>query len=473
MNGMLITDTFSFHMPKVFAGEHAFARLVSKMRFTTNPVKNRFIFYEWCRQSVSRRLKTDKEFAARVKVRNLRRRHAEMLYSLEDELRVRTREWTMLPESINMQKLEKKLEGAQNAVSNMQRVLAVHKENPARTEKDDKAMGKIGRIGILLPVKNQEILRIKEEMERVRLATPTLQVLEDTQQRLQALLDELGLTEAMQQVSSTVREAGNNCYRRGVSFEEICEHVVRENLLTEVAAREGRDASSLFLIRNVKFGFAAKQGCTAEFDMLICAKRKVDDTMPLPETVQIPRESYFCDVLGVVEVKRNADDIGQAFCSYQEPLLWLCGVQSRYDSSTFSSRVYKDGHFTYCVLDHSGETLVLSKESFASILPRDEHEREVAPFLFKDKIYFITKDTQLEGMSSSLQARALYQLSTSDTISDELSEDDEASMDRIRLNLIAKYPHMGKTLCTCELLDMYQRDGLLKQIFVIGKEDTS
>jgi len=51
------------------------------------------------------------------------------------------------------------------------------------------------------------------------------------------------------------------------------------------------------------------------------------------------------EVLAVVEMKRNPDDVGDAFLSYQSSLSWLAGLKHLYDPAIWKTKAYPKGHF--------------------------------------------------------------------------------------------------------------------------------
>ena len=50
-------------------------------------------------------------------------------------------------------------------------------------------------------------------------------------------------------------------------------------------------------------------------------------------------------MLAFIEVKRNPDDLGEAYCSYQPSLRWLCGLEEEYDPTDYVTKAYPTGHF--------------------------------------------------------------------------------------------------------------------------------
>ena len=100
---------------------------------------------------------------------------------------------------------------------------------------------------------------------------------------------------------------------------------------------------------------------------------------------ELPRR--FVKVLAFVESKRNADDIGLAFGSYQSLLAWLVGERTRYDPQQFACARFPSGHFEGSArLEHAenGVRWTFSPQSF-SAFRRDEQAG-----LYVDNLWFCT-----------------------------------------------------------------------------------
>lgn len=81
---------------------------------------------------------------------------------------------------------------------------------------------------------------------------------------------------------------------------------------------------------------ASVTGSPGEFDIFICLRTSpwsidsmTNSNVKSNKTIKnIPKDSskyYNCQVLAVIEVKRNIDDIGTAFSGLQPAITWLTG----------------------------------------------------------------------------------------------------------------------------------------------------
>ena len=180
------------------------------------------------------------------------------------------------------------------------------------------------------------------------------EVFKDSERRCLELYESIGLSDAREAVGSMQLFGGHGRNSRGKSFEAVAADVVRSHLIPDVAHKRGIDKHSVFAVRNVKLGMASSKGSTAEFDCLLCVKDKRPDRLE-----NIKQKGIFCKVIAVVEVsflsatasgrdylstycaysavplaphlpiqvKRNADDMGEAFMGYQSSLNWLTGSE--------------------------------------------------------------------------------------------------------------------------------------------------
>jgi hypothetical protein len=172
------------------------------------------------------------------------------------------------------------------------------------------------------------------------------EVLKDAERRCLELYESIGLSDAQEAVGSMQLFGGHGRNNRGKSFEAVAADVVKNHLIPDVAHKRGLDEESVFAVRNVKLGMASSKGSTAEFDCLLCVKDKRPDRLE-----NIKQKGIFCRVIAVVEVtllsatavptyctylphrlpplqvKRNADDMGEAFMGYQSSLNWLSGSE--------------------------------------------------------------------------------------------------------------------------------------------------
>jgi hypothetical protein len=257
---------------------------------------------------------------------------------------------------------------------------------------------------------------------------------------------------------------------------------------------------------------ASSKGSTAELDSLICIRAE----RPARLDSYKPRGS-FCKVLAVVEVKRNPDDIGEAFVGYQKSLAWLAGLQSLYDPSAWRTKAYPTGHFheRLFLQDWNGEGLIFTTESFAEMkrdivrlpntssgleqfvvseesLPHTGTDGSAASTggvstltrtvesargvtdstspsrsysMFVDGLYFVTKDGSLDSVHSKAMSWAINKVAGEKEFDMDLS--DEEAVENLRLRVEERYPHRVSTL---DVIDVYKQCGLYGQVFVVCDE---
>ncbi|KAJ1399239.1 hypothetical protein B484DRAFT_406379 [Ochromonadaceae sp. CCMP2298] len=301
----------------------------------------------------------------------------------------------------------------------------------------------------------------------------------------------------------------------------------------------------------MKFGMGGGKGTTAELDCILCTRDQLPDRFQTPDSetpdtetptqdpnppkkrvAKVPKgvpKGVFCRVLGVVEVKRSADDVGEAFVGYQAALNWLSGREEHYDPAEWVTKAYPTGHFrdrpflhvTHTPPPHTGATpnpnfdrggggnggsgeggssggsthaglsLIFTPESFAGLrrtvvvgVDGVEGMREEvcgedvegvqgasdppttpAP-LFLHNLYFVSRDGCLDLISSKQASWAMNKLSIEPDFDDSLS--DTGAVERLRVRMQARAPHR---LCTLGLVDIWRRAGVLEQLYLVGKAD--
>ena len=228
-------------------------------------------------------------------------------------------------------------------------------------------------------------------------------------------------------------------------------------------------------------------------------------------------------------MKRNPDDVGEAFIGYQKSLAWLSGLQQLYDPSVWRTKAYPSGHFNDrpFLFDWNGETLMFTAESFSGLVRRPVvlgRTDELTPFmlsstepetrdsacvsdhvdaekpaaavaaasvcdtnaattgtrddrsrnssndvcayeLFVDQLYFVTKDGTLDCIHSKAMCWAVNKIAVEEEFDMQLS--DEEAMENLRQRLLERYPHRMATL---DLIKLYRSAGCTGQLFVVGDD---
>ena len=216
--------------------------------------------------------------------------------------------------------LDKAITGLKCAIYNMENINSASKTSTTSNGRIVSEELKIKMKEEMLPTKILELSSVIQKREYFRSITPIYYDYQNSLIRLNDLYDEIGLTTAIEKSSDRQFDSSLNRQKMGKSFEEISSQVVTVYLIPYLAKLHGLNPSDLFSIRNVKFGLAGVRGSAGELDCIVCTY------IPRPERFKnLKIKALFCQVLGVIEMKRNPNDIGQAFIGYQRSLAWLSG----------------------------------------------------------------------------------------------------------------------------------------------------
>ena len=247
---------------------------------------------------------------------------------------------------------------------------------------------------------------------------------------------------------------------------------------------------------------ASIRGTCSELDCMICVRSE------RPISIDVKPKGTFVKVLAIIEVKRNPDDIGEAFAGYQQSLSWLSGIKQAYDPEVWKTKAYPNGHFNKPFMqDFYGETLIFTSESFEFIKPRqikvnkniyftelqrnyennnninndknnnnddsnnyndnddDKNNNDNDVYLFLDCLYFVTKDGIVDCMNSKCTAWTINKIAGEEQFDEYLT--DINAVEKLRLRAIDRYAHRLSTIDICKL---YQQCSNVNGIYVIGYE---
>ena len=197
---------------------------------------------------------------------------------------------------------------------------------------------------------------------------------------------------------------------------------------------------------------------------------------------------------------------------YQNCLVWLAGLRDLYSPEHWVSRAYPSGHFDRPLTIQYGEgdskeMLLLSTESFQHVLrtsvrlpssvqdiaslsrtafmsrqgivtevedrvKEEEEEMGGKPLshqaaCFIHPLYFVTRmssSTSIDSVPSKLVHWILSKVSTEDAFDAELR--DVKAVEELRLRALQRYED-SVILTTQQLLDIYEENNILDQIFVV------
>ncbi|MET0401506.1 MAG: hypothetical protein ABW123_03845 [Cystobacter sp.] len=229
---------------------------------------------------------------------------------------------------------------------------------------------------------------LHEEQEVLRQSSAPRRELLRIRAELEVLHARLGLTRARTELAGLLRQQGQRSGRMGESFEQQVLPVTWQFIVPDLVRSE--DRSRLRVLRGV--GLAAAR---TELDQVLIRQ-------PL-------RPGKPVDVLGLVEVKRNLNDLAHGFRRRQENLAWFTGDSAGYDASLFRTRVYHSGHFDReAVHEQEGERFVFARDSF------HRFRREPDSGLFLRRLYFITRPGTLTGVSAAALSRIRHRVATDD-----------------------------------------------------------
>ena len=184
-----------------------------------------------------------------------------------------------------------------------------------------KAISKQEKVLSILPLKKAELEEISRELETLKERTPSFSRYLEVVQQLEDFYSRVGLFVAEERSMDGISSGGRSRNNRGKVFENLAEIVLREFLVPYLSSKHRVDPDDVLMLRNVRIGASVLRGTTAEIDCLICIRGDFPDN----NASRGKARGTWCKVLAVVEVKRNADDVGDVFCRYQRTLTWLCG----------------------------------------------------------------------------------------------------------------------------------------------------
>jgi hypothetical protein len=510
----------------IYHGVEAMRRLKQEARRSANPLHSRSEFIDFMTQVVSRKL-TDKEFAAKVALRDLRREHREKLELVEGAYHKALDEFNTLDVAVVLAELDKRIKGGSQAVESMSKFV--------NSEGDDhgaKNAERIANCKALLPEKIRQLEEDIEAREELRKNTTAYITLAASEQWKLDVYSELGLIEREELVKKESKGSGTGRNTRGRDFEAEAFKSLEEVVVPKVSTFYGVSEEELLCVRNIKFGMASAKGSTAEIDSLVCRRMVPTDGDDVKDSWS--KRGTPVEVLAVCEVKRNADDCGDAFAGYQPSLRWLCGLRDEYDPAIYVTKSFPSGHFDRPYLHqlHSPagsregieiggnvrpEVLVFTEDSFrrmrderavlpiapaeatamgvlpmlrdregdgggsvdgVSGAPSDEETVEVS--LFLSSLFFICRGGKLDCVTSKAMAWATSKCAADVRLgpgSKLLCGDDDDDLEEgggiLRLEALTEIMEATKLrypprMSTMDLLKLLETEGLFDQMVVIA-----
>lgn len=453
------------YQEEIIFGPQAINQLVNAVRYEVPPLRHSNIFMDWFQTVGTRKLATDSEYRSKLIVREIKQKYAEVLDPICARLKKAKDAFESTAEFVELKELEKAITGGEHAVSSMDKFLLENQDSTI-----PKIAEKIESVRSLLPIKRKDLESNVTRYEELRSSCSAMQEYEEALAQYESIASAVGLTSAEQFKSDAQREGGSGRNVRGKSFESQAVEVVRSCLLPYLSEKHNVPVEDMLIVQNLGLGMASAYGSTAEIDSIICVR---NGTSPKPRGTHVT-------VLGIVEVKRNPDDIGHAFVNYQAPLAWLTGQSDPADSARWITKSYPKGVFDRPFIQvYQGEPLIFTRDSFSklssrsitSIIPAElQSSFEISTGSkkhFVDDLFFIVKDGPIDCIVSRSVATALSLIADCEELdaSNAINGERQAqALDSIRAVVHTRYPSQ---LTTFDLLNLYKKLNSLNQLFVV------
>lgn len=365
-------------------------------------------------------------FVERGRIRDLRRAHP-ALRKLEREQRRAVEADEASPAFSRLHELERELTGAGKAIRGLSEALI-----RVDAEKQQSLWQK--RDAFL--VRQQALC---EEMVRLIEGSAERQTLLRIAAELRQLRSSIGLEQEEARLAALLKQQGQHSGRAGKSFEKVTLDLTWRLILPLLLADDPHpEEPGLRVLHGVTLGAAR-----TEFDQVI---------IRLPERAGEPVE-----LLGIVEAKRNINDLAHGFRLRQENLAWFTGTTAKYDPPLYRTRQFPTGHFDRAAVHHQeGETYVFAPVSFRHFRPGP------ARGLLLDRLWFITRAGTLWGVSAEALSRITYRIAT--------DEDWQPESDSYLEGLLKWCRSLAEPVETPDVLRLYaETPGLEEQILVVGR----
>lgn len=329
-------------------------------------------FRRWLERHLDR-WRTDPVFVQRTTIREIRRRHPELV-ALERERRHAAAADAGTPHAPRFDDLARAMEGEGKAIDGLG--AAMDGAEPARRRELD----------LRREAKRAELARHRREHDELLRASPERRVLLRLDAELERMRAAAGLEREEARLRELQRERGRRGGRGGADFEEAALAVTRRCILPVLSVEDAPEGE-LRILRGVTLGAAG-----TELDGLV--------VRPSPS-------GGAARVLALVEAKRNPNDLAHGFRQRQRNLAWLTGDDARYDPARHRTSAFPTGHFDRAVVHNDGGgPTVLDRGSFA------DFRVDAATGWFLDRLYLVTRPGTLWGVSGAALGRIAHRAAT-------------------------------------------------------------
>lgn len=320
----------------------------------------------------------DRVYAQRVRLRAIRQAHPTLRTVEKMHRRLQLLD-EKSPAGAELARLERELHAVQQAIAGL---TAARAERPSRAAAlDEKLRGFQARE---VSVKRHHDALLRQSPLRIELMR--------AEEELAVLRRETGLAQEEAALEALLTSGGRRSGHAGKAFEHAAIALTEELLVP--ALLDGEHACGVCILRSVTLGAAR-----TELDHVV-VRRARDEV----------------DVLGIIEVKRNPNDLAHGHRRRKENIAWLTGQRDAYDAAEYRTAQFRAGHFDRPAFhDEAGERLTFTPRSFARFV--DDPCR----------LCFVSRVGPLWGLSAAALARVQYRVATDA----DFDPDDSAWLERL------------------------------------------
>ena len=354
----------------VLQGISALEFLLAQSRNDSSPLNSSDTFFDWVINTIQSKASYSNEFSKKQSI-------IEILYSHEDEIK-----FAEAREADALAVWEGHPKNSERTILSKQSVLISKALEQMKVQCDkDQTPEKLKKLQELIRIKSKLLENVNSQLHQLN-SIPQYESYVTAKKAHEVLLLKLGVTKAVEELGKLERDIGIRKSKGGFSFEDEAAKIIHNKLLTKIAIQHEVAVESLIVVRNITFKMASTEGSPGEIDMLVCMKhghrreevmsaddgihckklnrktrgdidRSYSDVVVLAVievrnfvvnynlVVQRNSSSNFIFALEInlfvhihvhctsIQVKKNGDDIGKSFLSYQSTLNWLCGNKVR------------------------------------------------------------------------------------------------------------------------------------------------
>lgn len=253
---------------------------------------------------------------------------------------------------------------------------------------------------------NDEHFKLKEELDKLIKESSEWNELEKAKAEEKGFHESIGLLKERGRLEPLKKQTGNFAGMSGKQFEIAALKIMTDHVFPDLRRLEFGTSEAPEIPREAELTLLSNltMGTCFEIDQMIILTN--DDPANKP-----------VEVIGLVEVKRNINDIAKSFQQLQIVLAWFTQSKERYDSNQFKTKGNPSGNFEKPIYhEEDGQKYMFIKESFKRFFVDPECN------YFIDRVYYITKPRQIKGMNSGEENKLSFRLSTDFTLEPNLEQ---------------------------------------------------